>query len=130
MIFAESYKEARDKGYRGLTPLGSAAPVAYLTHDAHQMHGFFDEVVQRLEAIGISWDAWNAEAAPGQFEFNLPPEDPVTAADHAMRARSIIKETALDLGLSVTFMAKPTESYGNGMHIHHSAPARRRTRFL
>ncbi len=27
---------------------------------------------------------------------------------------------AVDLGISVTFMARPTDSYGSGMHIHHS----------
>jgi glutamine synthetase len=32
----------------------------------------------------------------------------------------VLKETACDQGLSVTFMAKPTENYGSGMHIHHS----------
>ena len=42
------------------------------------MHAFFDEVVRRLDAMGIEWDAWSAEGAPGQFELNLPPSDPVT----------------------------------------------------
>jgi glutamine synthetase len=84
------------------------------------MHAFFDEATRRLDGMGIAWDAWSAEAAPAQFEVNLPPSDAVTAADHAVRVRATLKEVAIDLGLSLTFMAKPTESYGSGLHIHHS----------
>ncbi len=120
MLFTESLVEARDKGFRNLTPLGIPKPLGYLTQDAYHMHAFFDELTRRLDGMGIAWDAWSAEAAPGQFEVNLPPADPVTAADQTMRVRVAMKETASDLGLSLTFMAKPTEAYGNGMHIHHS----------
>ena len=120
MLFTEGLAEARGKGFRDLTPLGIPKPLGYLTQDAYHYHGFFDELTRRLDGMGIAWDAWSAEAAPGQFELNLPPADPVTAADQTMRVRTAMKETASDLGLSVTFMAKPTEAYGNGMHIHHS----------
>jgi glutamine synthetase len=120
MAFVESYDEARAKGYRGLTPLGIAQPLGYMTHDAYRMHVFMDEVIRRLDGMGIEWDAWVDEAAPGQFELNFPALDPVAAADCAMRARSLFKETAVDMGHSVTFMAKPTDAYGSGAHIHHS----------
>ena len=119
-VFAESYDEARAKKYRDLTPLGVPRQVGYVTHDAYRMHTFMDEVVRRLDGMNIAWDAWVDEAAPGQFEINFPASDPVTAADTAMRARAVFKETAIDQGHSVTFMAKPTETYGSGGHIHHS----------
>ena len=120
MVFTESYDEARAKDYRDLTPLGIPQALGYLTHDAYRMHPFMDEVIHRLDGMGIEWDAWVDEAAPGQFELNFPAHDPVTAADHAMRARGVFKETAIDMGRSVTFMAKPTDAYGSGAHIHHS----------
>jgi glutamine synthetase len=120
MVFAESYDEAREKGYRGLTPIGVPQAIGYATHDAYRMHPFMDEVVRRLDGMSIVWDAWVDEAAPGQFELNFPAADPVKAADDAMRARAVFKETAIDMGHSVTFMAKPTEAYGSGAHIHHS----------
>jgi glutamine synthetase len=120
MAFTESYAEAKAKNFRDLTPLGAPQALAYLTHDAYRMRPLLDEVARRLDAMGIGWEAWSAEAAPGQFEINLPAIDPVAAADAAVRVRSVCREAAVDLGLSVTFMAKPTESYGSGMHIHHS----------
>lgn len=120
MVFTESYEEARQKGFRDLRPLGIVQPLAYLTYDAHRMRAFVDEALRRMDGVGVRWEAWNAEAAPAQFEINFEPADPVTAADHVVRAKSVLREVAADLGVSVTFMAKPTESYGNGMHIHHS----------
>ena len=120
MVYTESYDEARAKGYRDLTPLGIPLALGYITHDAYRMHPFMDEVIRRLEGMGIQWDAWVDEAAPGQFEINFPAQDPVAAADTAMRARSVFKETAIDMGHSVTFMAKPTDTYGSGAHVHHS----------
>ena len=120
MVFADSYVAARAKGYRDLAPLGGPAPHAYLTDDAYRMAPFMDEVVRRLDGLGIPWEAWSAEAAPGQFELNLEPADPITAADRTMRTRLVFREVAYDQGRSVTFMARPTEGYGNGMHVHHS----------
>lgn len=120
MAFTESYGEARAKGYRDLTPLGLPVPLGYTTQDAYRMAGLMDEVVRRLDGMGVPWEAWSAEAAPGQFEINLEPADPVTAADWAMRVRQVVREAAADTGRCVTFMARPTDGYGNGTHIHHS----------
>ena len=129
MVFAESYSEARAKGYRGLTPLGVDAPLGYLTHDAYRMAPFMEEVARRLEAMDIPWEAWSGEAAPGQFELNIEPADPVAAADRALRVRQVCREVAVDQGRSVTFMARPTDGYGNGTHIHHSLQKGTRSAF-
>ena len=120
MVFFDSYSEARAKGFRRLRPMGVDAPVGYLTHDAKLMTRFMDEVVRRLDGLGVPWEAWSAEAAPGQFELNFEPAEPLAAADLTMRAKQVVKEVAIDLGHSATFMAKPLDAYGNGMHIHHS----------
>jgi glutamine synthetase len=119
-LFAESVGESRAKRYRDLTPVGLPMALAYLTQDAYHMRGFFDEVTRRLDAMGVAWDAWSAEGAAGQFEVNMPATDPLRAADDTMRVKTVLKETAMDLGLTVTFMAKPSDTYGSGMHIHHS----------
>ena len=100
--------------------MGTPLPVGYTTHNAHYVAEFMDEVVRRLEGIGIPWEAWSDEAAPGQVELNFSPADPLTAADRVFRAKQIIKEVALDRDACATFMAKPTTEFGNGMHIHHS----------
>ncbi len=120
LAFHESFAEARRNGYRTLTPLGLPVPLSYLSYNAHQQAPFMDEVLRRLDLAGVPWDGWNDEAAPGQIELNFRPADAVTACDHLVRARAIVRETAYDLGYSVTFMAKPSPEYGNGTHVHHS----------
>jgi glutamine synthetase len=120
MVFADSLTAARAKGFRNLVPLSAPVPLAYLLHNSHMQRAFRDAATDRLDALGIPWEAFSDEAAPGQFEVNLEPADPVTAADRAMRTRQVLREVAFDLGYCVTFMAKPTSEYGNGLHVHHS----------
>ena len=79
-----------------------------------------DEVLRRFDHAWLPWEGWNNEAAPGQIEVNFPPAPAVTACDRLVRARALIRETAVDLGMSVTYMAKPSPDYGNGAHVHHS----------
>jgi glutamine synthetase len=120
MCFRESYGAARRAQYRRLTPLGLPIPVGYSTHNAYMARHFMDDVVRRLEVLGIPWEAWSDEASPGQIELNFEPADPLSAADRVFRAKQVIKEVAIDHGMSATFMAKPTGDFGSGMHIHHS----------
>jgi glutamine synthetase len=120
MLFHESYADARKSHYHGLSPIGTPLPIGYTTHNAHYVAGFMDEVVRRIDGLGIPWEAWSDEAAPGQVELNFVPADALTAADRVFRAKQVIKEVALDRGVSATFMAKPTGEFGSGMHIHHS----------
>ena len=120
MVFDNPVKEARAKGFRNLTPLSAPSPLAYLLHNSHIQRAFMEAALERLDALGIPWEAFSDEGSPGQFEVNLEPADPVTAADRATRARQVLREAAMDLGYCVTFMAKPTVDYGNGLHVHHS----------
>lgn len=120
-LFHESFDDARRKGFRNLRPVStSAAPIIYLARNAYRQAPFMKEVTRRLDWKGIKWEGWNTEAGTGQIELNLVPTDPVTAADQVQRVKQIIFEVAVDQGLSATFMAKPGDSYGSGMHIHHS----------
>jgi glutamine synthetase len=120
MIFDSPLDAARAKGFRNLAPLSAPPPLAYLLHNSHLQRRFMEAALERLDALGIPWEAFSDEGAPGQFEVNLEPADPVTAADRAMRTRQVLREVAIDLGYCVTFMAKPTSEYGNGLHVHHS----------
>ncbi len=119
--YMESFPEARRKKFRNLTPMtASPSDLGYMVMNEHVMAPFMTEVCRRLEKIGVPWEAWNDEAAPGQIELNFDPADPITAADYVHRAKQVLREVALDTGCSVTFMAKPGERYGSGMHAHHS----------
>ena len=119
MVFTDSLDAARRRHFRGLTPMSTNVPVGYLHHNSRQQLVFVDEVLARLEALGIPVEGWHDEAAPAQFEINLDPADPLTACDHVVRAKQVMREVAIDQGRVVTFMAKPSEEYGNGLHVHH-----------
>jgi glutamine synthetase len=84
------------------------------------MLGVIDEVLVRLAGLGVPVEGWHDEAAPGQFEFNLDPADPLTAADWVVRVKQVVREVAAEQGHIATFMAKASDEYGNGLHVHHS----------
>ena len=77
--------------------------------------------VDRLAAIqGVPADTAVAEYAPGQYEINLQHvDDAVTAADHAVLLKRIIRRAAEAFGMDATFMAKPyAGEAGSGTHMH------------
>ena len=119
-FFTKSFQDNRTNRWRNLEPFGVGGHLPYLAQDLHRLDGVMTEICGRLEALGVPWEAWNAEGAAGQFELNLSPADPVTAADHVLLVRQVCKEVAYERDMSVTFMAKVTEDYGNGLHVHHS----------
>jgi glutamine synthetase len=120
MLFHESFAEARAKKFHELTPMAHPAPLGYLHYNSRQQLQFLDVVLQRLGGLGIPIEGWHDEAGPGQFELNIDPADPITACDRVIRIKQVLREVALDQGCSVTFMAKPSHEYGNGLHVHHS----------
>jgi glutamine synthetase len=120
MLFVDDVASARQKRFTGLTPMSHPTALGYSIYNSHQQAAFFDALLPRLEVLGVAVEGWHDEAAPGQFEINLMPADAASAADAVVRVKQTAREVALDLGCSVTFMAKPVEAYGNGLHIHHS----------
>lgn len=120
MLFTDSYRDARAKHFHNLTPMGHHAPVGYLHYNSFQQTRYVDVVLDRLERLGIPIEAWHDEAAPGQIELNIDPADPITACDRVVRIKQMLREVAWEQNCSVTFMAKPSHEYGNGLHVHHS----------
>jgi glutamine synthetase len=100
--------------------MGTPLAVGYLQHNSRQQVRFVDEVLLRLDGLGIEVEGWHAEAAPGQLEINLAPDDPLRACDTVIRVKQVMREVGIDHGHCVTFMAKPSEEFGNGLHVHHS----------
>lgn len=117
-VFEEPIHEARARGYRDLTPLGGAVGTAYHHAKSKDWGEYMHAVAERLDEVGIVWEAWNDEDAAGQIELNIAMGDPVKVADDWARTRQVMREVAHDLGRSVTFMAKPTAGYGQASHIN------------
>ncbi|SNY89509.1 glutamine synthetase [Nocardia amikacinitolerans] len=117
-LFEESIHEARAKGYRDLTPLGGTAGTALNLSRSSDWVDYMTAVQHRLDEIGIEWEAWSDEDAPGQSELNLVPGSPISVCDAWARARQVLREVAFEQGHTVTFMAKPTAGYGQASHIN------------
>lgn len=122
-LFEESVQEARKVGYRDLTPLGGATGATYHLARSSDWVDYMEAVVARLDSLGIVWEAWTDEAAPGQTELNIAPADPIRLCDSWARTRQVMREVAFERGHTVSFMAKPTAGFGQGAHVNLSLQA-------
>jgi glutamine synthetase len=119
-LYKESYPEAHDKDYRGLTPT-----IPYIL-DYHVLATTMDEqylgpVRRGMHAAGIPVEFSKGEAWHGQHEVNTRYADAITSADRHTIYKNGVKEIAFLNGISATFMAKPSEhDIGSSCHIHSS----------
>jgi len=119
-LLKESFAEAHEKHYRGLTP-----SIPYIL-DYHILATTFDEDVvgairRGMKEAGIPVEFTKGEAWPGQHELNFRFGDAVTTADRHVVYKNGAKEIAHQHGVSITFMAKPDHTWiGSSCHIHSS----------
>ena len=119
-LLRETYEEAWAQRYEDLTP-----SVPYIL-DYHILATTYDEDLIRqirngMHAAGIKVETSKGEAWPGQHEINFRFADALTMADNHVIYKNGAKEIANLNGCSITFMAKPFESWiGNSCHIHAS----------
>jgi glutamine synthetase len=119
-LYKESYSEAHDRDYRGLTPT-----IPYIL-DYHVLATTMDEqylgaIRRGMHAAGIPIEFSKGEAWYGQHEVNTRYADALTSADRHTVYKNGVKEIAFLNGVSATFMAKPSEKdIGSSCHIHSS----------
>jgi glutamine synthetase len=119
-LLRETYEEAWAQRYEDLTP-----SVPYIL-DYHILATTYDEGLIRqirngMHGAGIPVESSKGEAWPGQHEINFRFADALTMADNHAIYKNGAKEIANANGCSITFMAKPYESWiGNSCHIHAS----------
>ena len=119
-LLRETYEEAWAQRYDDLTP-----SVPYIL-DYHILASTFDEPVLRqirngMQAAGMRVETSKGEAWPGQHEINFRFTDALAMADNHVIYKNGAKEIAHLNGCSITFMAKPFESWiGSSCHIHAS----------
>lgn len=83
--------------------------------------GFFTELYDAAEAMGIPADAATSEAGLAQYEISLVHGPAMKAADDAWLFKMLIKGLARRHGFAASFLAKPYPDHaGTGLHIHFS----------
>lgn len=117
-VYEDAYREAFQKGYRDLTPMG------WYLEDYHLLQGmreerFTAEARRHLRASGIPVESSKGEWGLGQHEVNVRHADVATMADRHGLFKQCLKEVAEHVGVSVTFMAKPYAGQaGSSCHLH------------
>lgn len=103
-----------------VTGMREADTQVYSMENLDDYQEFLAEVSQAAQMQDIPVSTAIAEYAPGQFEVNLHHQpDPLTACDHAILLKRIIKNVARKHEMEATFMAKPyMDLSGSGTHIH------------
>lgn len=78
------------------------------------------EITKACEIQSIPAFTAVAEYAPGQFEVNLEHRaNALSACDHAVLLKRLVKSIARHHGVDATFMAKPyPAASGSGLHLH------------
>jgi len=117
-LFEDTYREAADKRYQGLTPAG------WYIEDYHLLQGTREEhynaaVRRHLARSGIPVENSKGEWGRGQHEMNIAYTDVLTMADRHSVMKLAMRDIAELSGVSVTFMAKPyAEEAGSSCHLH------------
>ena len=120
ILFRQSYEEAAEAGYRGLTPQND-----YVL-DYHILQTTKDEYLIRqirngMDGAGVPVEFSKGEAEAGQHEINLYYAEALEMADRHAVYKNGVKEIAALNGQSVTFMAKYAfDKTGSSCHIHSS----------
>ncbi len=96
----------------------------------HDTAGYFDlstdlayqvrkEMVNALEAIGITVENSHHEVATGQHEIDFTYREALRAADDAVTFKYTVRAVAQQHGLYASFLPKPFYGLnGSGMHVH------------
>ena len=119
-LHRDSYRDAARKGWRELDPAG------WYLEDYHVLQGTRTEpytaaVRRHLRDSGVPVENSKGEWGLGQHELNVRYAEALEMADRHCVYKQCLKEVADQLGMSVTFMAKPAaEQAGSSCHIHMS----------
>ncbi len=108
-------------GERGeLVPLGRTMN-AYSSLRLRELRPLIQAFFERMEAVGIAIESVHTELGHGMVEFAIAHAPAMEAADHAIRAKTYLKELCGEQGLVATFMPKwRTGAATSGCHFHQS----------
>ena len=117
-IFDDTYEAARTKRYAGLEPAGWYIEDYHLLSTG-RVEPFVRAARTALGASGIPVENSKGEWGRGQHELNIRYTDVLEMADRHTVMKHAMKELADSMGLSVTFMAKPSgDEAGSSGHLH------------
>ena len=117
IVFKDTYEEAWDKGYTGLTP-ANQYNVDYSLSGTARVEKLLRAIRLNMDKAGLIVESAKGECNFGQHEIAFRYEDALSTCDHHSLYKMGAKEIASEQGCSLTFMAKFNEREGNSCHIH------------
>jgi glutamine synthetase len=117
ILFEDTYEQAWDKGYRGLTP-ANRYNVDYSILGTSRVEPLIRRIRNAMQDAGMRVEDSKGECNFGQHEINFHYADALTTADRHVVFKNGAKEIAAQEGRSITFMAKWNEREGNSCHLH------------
>ncbi len=117
MVFDDSYRQAWQAGYRGLTP-ATDYNVDYAMLASTRMEPLLRDIRLGMEGAGMYCEGVKGECNLGQQEIAFRYADALVTCDNHTIYKNGAKEIADQHGKALTFMAKFDEREGNSCHIH------------
>ncbi|GAA4666625.1 glutamine synthetase family protein [Streptomyces youssoufiensis] len=117
MIFQDSYEEAWDAAYRGLTP-ANQYNADYSVLGTARVEPLLRRIRLEMDAAGMTVESAKGECNLGQHEIAFRYDEALTTCDQHAIYKTGAKEIAAQEGSALTFMAKYDEREGNSCHIH------------
>ncbi|HEY6758721.1 MAG TPA: glutamine synthetase family protein [Baekduia sp.] len=117
ILFENSYEDAWDRGYVGLTP-ANRYNVDYSILGTARVEPLLRQIRNAMTGAGMQVEDSKGECNFGQHEINFHYSDALTTCDHHVVFKNGAKEIAAQHGQALTFMAKYNEREGNSCHLH------------
>ncbi|MFF7439230.1 glutamine synthetase family protein [Streptomyces sp. NPDC008122] len=117
IVFKDSYEQAWDANYRGLTP-ANQYNIDYSVLGTGRIEPLLRRIRNEMTGAGLTVESAKGECNPGQHEIAFKYDEALVTCDQHAVYKTGAKEIAAQEGYSLTFMAKYNEREGNSCHIH------------
>ncbi|TRO66005.1 glutamine synthetase family protein [Streptomyces sp. IB201691-2A2] len=117
IVFKDTYEQAWDANYRGLTP-ANQYNIDYSVLGTGRIEPLLRRIRNEMGAAGLIVESAKGECNPGQHEIAFKYDEALVTCDQHAIYKTGAKEIASQEGVSLTFMAKYNEREGNSCHIH------------
>ncbi|USQ87324.1 glutamine synthetase family protein [Streptomyces phaeoluteigriseus] len=117
IVFKDTYEQAWDAHYRGLTP-ANQYNIDYSILGTGRIEPLLRRLRNDMAGAGLTVESAKGECNPGQHEIVFRYDEALVTCDQHAIYKTGAKEIASQEGVSLTFMAKYNEREGNSCHIH------------
>jgi glutamine synthetase len=119
IVFNDTYEQAWDMAYRGLTP-ANQYNVDYSLLGTTRVEPLLRDIRNGMYGAGLVVESAKGECNLGQHEIAFKFDEVIRTGDHHSIYKNGAKEIAAHHGKALTFMAKFDQREGNSCHIHMS----------